>query len=358
MKKKKVTKEKITVVDLEEKLIQEGAKILPAEASDRLCCIHDCIDNAHYKIINQNEETYVCSVHAKELKTVVKAKITADYFLEKPSTTLVLQLGDYNLYVNQTDIDCDDLEEKLSEKGIEENKVDKAVIESSVATHENVTYADVIDGRLYYISCLPPNDLYFPTSSELFIVREKIKSGDYDIVEKPKVVLNYKNIYEGFWDDDEFKALEPKRAYTGSCYVCGKPVSYSIGKYNLCKNHFMQVQQGMLKDIFIDAFNGVLCHILPSDLLMVNFNGKDLDIEVYNLEDLSEIKEIIRDYKMKLINFNIEFAERFIRCPEIAFSALIDDRIVTYTCDLGNDFITKEEWDEIVRRIIEKGLLD
>jgi len=351
-------REKITTVDLEKKLLQKDAKILPADEANKLCCIYDCIDNARYKIINQNEETYVCSVHAKELRTMVKAKTTADYFLEKPYTTLILKIGDYNLYLNQTDIDCNDLENKLSEKGITENKVDRAVIESSVATHENVTYAEVIDDILYYISCLSPNDLYFPSSSELFLVREKITSGDYDIVEKPKVVLNYKNIYEGFWDDDEFEALEPKKVYTGSCYVCNKPASYSLGKYNLCKNHLMQTQQGMIREFFIDAFIGVLCDIQPSDMLFVNFNDKEIKLEVYDLESLSEIHETIKDYKMKFINFNIEFADRFIRCPEIAYSAIVNDLLVTYSRVFDNSFITKEEWDEIVKRIKEKCLLD
>ena len=300
---------------------------------------------------------HICSAHSRELKAEAITKIAANFFLEKPYTTLLLKINEYGLFVNETDIDISELEKRLIEKGITENKIDRAVIESSVATHENITYAEVLNDKLYYISCLPPNDLYFPTSSELLAVREKIKSGEYDIVEKPKVILSYKNIYEDFWDDDEFEALEPEKVYTGSCYVCNKTASYKIGEYNLCKNHLMQIQQGMIRQLFVDAFIGALCDIKPSDMLFINFNDKDLKLEVYDLESLSEINETIKDYKMKFINFNIEFADRFIRCPEIAYSAIVNDLLLTYSRVFDNDFITKEEWDEIVKRIKEKRLL-
>ncbi len=157
-------REKITTVDLEKKLLQKDAKILPADETDRLCCVYDCIDNARYKIVTGNEEIYVCSAHSRELKAEVTTKITAEFFLEKPYTTLLLKIDDYNLFVNETDIDISELEKKLIEKGITENKIDRAVIESSVATHENITYAEVLNGKLYYISCQPPNDLYFPNT--------------------------------------------------------------------------------------------------------------------------------------------------------------------------------------------------
>lgn len=345
-------REKITTVDLEKKLLQKDAKILPADETDKLCCVYDCIDNARYKIVTGNEEIYICSAHSRELKAEAITKIAANFFLEKPYTTLLLKIDDYNLFVNETDIDSSELEKKLIEKGITENKIDRAVIESSVATHENITYAEVLNGKLYYISCLPPNDLYFPTSSELFLVREKILGGEYDIVERPKVILSYKDI----WLDDDIE--EPKKVYTGSCFVCNKTASYNVGKYNLCKNHLMQTQQGMIREFFIDAFIGVLCDIQPSDMLFVNFNDKDLKLEVYDLESLSEIHETIKDYKMKFINFSIAFADRFIRCPEVAYSAIVNDLLVTYSRVFDNGFITKEEWDEIVKRIKEKSLLD
>ena len=51
-------REKITTVDLEKKLLQKDAKILPADEANKLCCIYDCIDNARYKIVTGNEEIY------------------------------------------------------------------------------------------------------------------------------------------------------------------------------------------------------------------------------------------------------------------------------------------------------------
>lgn len=356
-------KEKVTVVDLEKKLLQEDAKILPADITDKLCCIYDCIDNARYKIKTQSEEIYVCAKHSEELRAYTKSNLTAKFFIEKPYNTLRMKIDDCDIYINEVEnIDCSELEKKLIEKGIDENKIDRAVIESSVANHENITYAEIINSKLYYINCLPPNDLYFPTSSELLSVKEKIIKGEYNIVEKPTLFFTYKNVYKNFWDDDEFefKAQEPKKVFAGSCHVCNATASYKIGKYNLCKTHLIQVQQGMIRQFFIDAFTGMLCNVDPSDILFVNFNDKKLKLELYNLGSLAEIHETIKDYKMKFINFNIEFADRFIRCGEIAYSAVIDDIIVTYSCALdvfSNDFITKEEWDEITKRIEKKELI-
>jgi len=141
------------------------------------------------------------------------------------------------------------------------------------------------------------------------------------------------------------------------CSVCGEKAGYRLSRTPLwlCEKHYSQLLNRSIW-IFVERY------LIGSDALgtlYLNYNGKKINFEIlFTEKTMRDIQYYFRELGFKNCKIDKEVFLTAVRnCDGVAYADWIDDKLVAFLVPLHDCLITKQEWDEIKARVIQKGLL-
>lgn len=172
-----------------------------------------------------------------------------------------------------------------------------------------------------------------------------------DILDRARIALLYPK------NKSKRERIEYEVSDSMHCSICGEKAHYRLSRTPawFCTRHYSQLLNRSLWD-FIDRY---LIAMEPLAVLYLDYKGKSINLEVWFTEKLMKnIQYYFRDAGFKNCRIDKEVFLTVVRsCSGIAYADWIDDKLVAFYLPVHDCLITKQEWEEIKKRVIEKGLL-
>lgn len=171
-----------------------------------------------------------------------------------------------------------------------------------------------------------------------------------DVFDKARIALLYP-------DKSKREKIEYETNSNKSCSVCEKEAAYKLSKTPVwfCPEHYNQLLNRALWN-FVERYVAVADAIMT---LYLDYNGKNINLEVLFTEKMMrDIQYNFRDAGFRNCKIDREMFLTIVRsCDSIAYADWIDDKLIVFRLPVHDCLITKQEWEEIKKRVIQKGLL-
>lgn len=172
-----------------------------------------------------------------------------------------------------------------------------------------------------------------------------------DVLDRARIALLYPK------NGSKREKIEYELSDTMQCSVCGEKAYYRLSRTPLwlCTQHYNQLLNRSLWD-FLDRY---LIKMEPIDVLFLEYKGRNIHLEVWFDDKLMKnIQYYFRDAGFRNFKLDKETFLTVVRsCSDIAYADWIDNKLVTFSVNVHDCLITKQEWEEIKQRVIRKKLL-
>lgn len=172
-----------------------------------------------------------------------------------------------------------------------------------------------------------------------------------DVLDKARIALFYPK------NESKREKIEYETGDNKLCSVCSEKAIYKLSKTPVwfCQRHYNQLLNRSLWD-FVERY------IIAADAirtLYLDYNGKSINFEILFTEKMvRDIQYKFRDAGFRNCKIDKDVFLTIVRsCDGVAYADWLGDKLVAFQLPIHDCLITKQEWEEIKKRVMQKGLL-